>query len=105
MLFRSWVRDLSLVDRDDHSCGVVDDVEIEEVEPGHFELRALLVGPGAYARRRPRWLLRLLPGRKVVRVAASDVASATTVVRLLKRADELGLATTENKLLQRFGGS
>ena len=64
-----------------------------------WELTALLVGTGAWSRRRPRWLTRLLPGRKVVRIEAADVASATSVVRLLKRAEELDLARVERSLL------
>jgi hypothetical protein len=46
----------------------------------------------------------LLPGRKCVQVDAGDVAGATSVVRLLKRADELGLASTERKLLAFWRG-
>ena len=92
-------RDLALVDRQDHLCGVVDDIEAEEREPGIWHLTALLIGPGAWARRRPRWLTALFPGRRVVRIDAGDVASATSVVRLLKRADELGLARTERRML------
>jgi hypothetical protein len=95
-------RDLVVVDREDKHCGVVDDVELEQRE-GIWELAALLVGPGAWSRRRPRWLTALLPGNKVVRIAAADVASTTTEVRLLKRASELGLAETERALLRRCG--
>ena len=47
----------------------------------------------------PHWLTRLLPGKRVARIDAADVASATSAVRLLKRADELGLAPLECKLL------
>ena len=93
-------RDMALVDRDDTSCGIVDEVEVEEAEPGVWELKALLVGPGAWSRRRPRWLTGLLPGKRLVRIDAADVASQTSVVRLMKRSDELGLARTEHKLLR-----
>ena len=95
-------RDLVVVDREDKHCGMVDDVELEQRD-GIWELAALLVGPGVWSRRRPRWLTALLPGRKVVRVAAADIASATTAVRLLKRAGELGLAETERALLRWCG--
>jgi hypothetical protein len=94
---------MALVDRDDADCGIVDDVELEQREPGVWELSALLVGTGAWKRRRPRWLTALLPGRKLVRVDAADVASATSVVRLFKRADELALARTEHALLHWLG--
>lgn len=95
-------RDLPLVDRHDHSCGIVDDIEVRQIGPGMWELAAVLVGPGAWHRRRPRWLTALLPGRKQVRIDASDVASATSVVRLLRGAAELNLATTERALLTRW---
>ena len=93
-------RDMALLDRTDTSCGVVDDVEVAESEPGVWELKALLVGPGAWSQRRPRWLTGLLPGKRVVRIDAADVASETSVIRLMKRADELGLAPLEQKLLR-----
>jgi hypothetical protein len=96
-------RDLVVVDREDKHCGMVDDIELGQREDGHWELTALLVGPGAWSRRKPRWLTALLPGSKLVRVAAADVASVTSEVRLLKRADELGLAATELALLRWCG--
>lgn len=93
-------RDLALVDREDASCGMVDDVEVVEVQPGVWDLAALLVGPGALRRRRPRWISRLLFNRRVIRIDAADVAGATSVVRLLRRCDELGLAPVERRLLK-----
>jgi len=101
-LLRAY-RDLALIDRDDRICGVVDDVEMAETEPGLWEMTALLVGPGAWGRRAPRWFTRLLPGRRLVRVDAADVASTGHSVRLLKKADELGLARFEHALLRRLG--
>jgi len=95
-------RDLVILDREDKPCGMVDDIELGQ-HGGLWELAALLVGPGAWDRRRPHWLGRLLPGRKLVRIEAADVASTTSEVRLLKRAEELGLATTERKLLHWVG--
>lgn len=92
-------RDKALVDREGKNCGMVDDIETEELETDLWQLTALLVGPGAWRRRRPRWFTALLPGDTQIRIAAADVASATSVVRLLKRADELGLAETERRLL------
>jgi hypothetical protein len=96
------VRDLTINDRQDHSCGMVDEVEVAEVEPGIWELQALLVGRGAWRHRKPRALTRWLASDHVVRIDAADVASVTTIVRLLKRADELGLAVTERRLLGWF---
>ena len=101
-LLRAY-RDLALLDRDDEHCGMVDDIEMAESEPGIWEMTALHVGPGAWKRRRPRWLGAILPGRKLVRVDAADVASTGSAVRLLKKADDVGLATVEHKLLRRLG--
>lgn len=103
-LLRAY-RDLAIVDRDDKLCGIVDDIEMAEDEPGIWQMTALIVGPGAWARRRPRWLTALLPGRTLVRIDASDVASTGVSVRLLKKADELGLARFEHRLLRRFGAN
>jgi hypothetical protein len=96
-------RDLAIVDRDDLNCGIVDDIECAEREPGVWEMTALLVGPGAWRRRAPRGLTALLPGRRVVRVDAADVASTGSHVRLMKKAAELGLAPLEQALLRRVG--
>lgn len=95
-------RDLELLDRDDRHCGIVDEIEIAEREPGICEMTALLVGPGARSRRRPVWLTRWLPGRKLVRIDAADVASTGSAVRLLQSAEELGLAQFEHRLLRRL---
>lgn len=101
-LLRAY-RDLELLDRDDEICGIVDDIEMAQREPGLWEMTALLVGPGVWRGRVPRWLTSLLPGRKVVRVDAAHVASTGSAVRLVKRAEELGLARIEHKWLRRFG--
>ena len=101
-LLRAY-RDLALIDRDDRNCGIVDDIEMAQTEPGIWEMTALLVGPGAWRRRSPRWLTALLPGHKLVRVDAADVASTGTSVRLLRKADEIGLACREYAILRRLG--
>jgi len=101
-LLRAY-RDLAIADRDDVNCGIVDDVEIAESAPGVWEMTALLVGPGARKRRRPRWLTALLPGQRLTRIEAADVASTGSHVRLLRKAADLGLAPLEHKLLRRFG--
>lgn len=96
-------RDLALFDRDDRHCGVVDDIEMAEGGAGVWEMTALLVGPGAWRRRSPHWLTALLPGRQIVRIDAADVASTGSAVRLLKKAEEVGLARVEHRLLRKFG--
>jgi hypothetical protein len=95
-------RDLALLDRDDRHCGVVDDIEMAEGDAGVWEMTALLVGPVAWRRRSPRWFTALLPGRKLVRIDAADVASTGSAVRLMKKAEELGLACVEHRLLRKF---
>ena len=100
-LIRAY-RDLAIVDRDDLNCGIVDDIEFEERHPGVWEMTALLIGPGAWRRRAPRGLTAFLPGRRVVRVEAADVASTGSHVRLMKKAAELGLAPLEQALLRRL---
>lgn len=101
-LLRAY-RDLQLVDRDDQHCGIVDDLEMEQREHGIWEMAVLLVGPSAWRRRSPRWFTRWLPGHRQVRIEAADVASTGSEVRLLRRADELGLARLEQKILRRLG--
>ena len=98
-LIRAY-RDLALIDRDDRHCGVVDDIEMAEGGEGIWEMTALLVGPGARRRRSPRWLTAMLSGHQLVRIDAADVASTGSTVRLLRRADEIGLATFEHRLLR-----
>jgi hypothetical protein len=101
-LIRAY-RDLAIADRDDLNCGIVDDIEMAETAPGVWEMTALLVGQGVWCRRRPRFLTAWLPGRRLTRVDAADVASTGSHVRLMKKAAELGLAPLEQKLLRRFG--
>jgi hypothetical protein len=95
-------RDLALLDREDRHCGVVDDIEMARGDGGVWEMTALLVGSGAWRGRWPHWFTTLLPGRKLVRIDAADVASTGSAVHLLKKADELGLACVEHRLLRKF---
>ena len=53
----SELLDLPLIDSDGRYCGIVDDVELSGSAGKELKLKALLVGPGAYAGRLPRWAL------------------------------------------------
>ena len=53
----SELLDLPLIDSDGRYCGIVDDVELSGSAGKELKLKALLVGPGAYAGRLPRWAM------------------------------------------------
>lgn len=105
------VRDLQIIDVDGCNCGIVDDVELDGEPGGELVIAAVLVGPGAYASRLPRWamwLVRRVAGGGCVRVPWGEVESITSVLCLRCRADELGLARGEvaaARLLPRVGGA
>ena len=95
------IRDLEIVDAEGELCGVADDVAFEGRAGGPLRIAALLVGPGAYGPRMPRflaWMVQLLVGRAVVRVPWSDVEHITSRITLNKPARELGLNATERRL-------
>jgi hypothetical protein len=90
--------DLPLIDADETYCGVVDDVEFDGSAKSGFKLKALLVGPGAYAGRLPRGvmpLVRLIAGDRIVRVAWKDIETIGPAVRLKRPAAALGLGKSE----------
>ena len=96
----SGLRDLQIVDSDERNCGIVDDVELEGKPGGELRIKALLVGPGAWAKRLPGWwmpIVRLLAGKAIVRVPWSEVAGVTSVVKLASTAGKLGLARGEGR--------
>ena len=95
----SELLDLPLLDAEGNYCGVVDDVE----------LKALLVGPGAYRTRLPRWgmwFVTKLAGDRVARVPIDKVRSVSSAVHLECAARDLGLHKSEAaaaKWLPRWG--
>ena len=96
----SALYDLPLIDRDGSYCGIVDDVRLAGVPGKPLRIEALLVGPGAYAGRLPRWaqwLVRRIAGERVTSIAWDEVDHVTSAVQLKKRANELGLHVAENK--------
>lgn len=92
--------DLPLLDRDGTYCGIVDDISLSGSPGGKLSIDALLVGPGAYAGRLPRWAQRLVTavaGDRVTRIAWSDVDHVSSAVHLKKTANQLRLHVAENK--------
>jgi sporulation protein YlmC with PRC-barrel domain len=56
----SELLDLPLLDTEGKYCGIVDDVELRGQPGRDLELKALLVGPGAYQGRLPAWVMGLV---------------------------------------------
>jgi sporulation protein YlmC with PRC-barrel domain len=101
----SEVRDLQIVDKDGRNCGICDDVELDG-EPGKaLTVSALLVGPGAYAHRLPRWAYRLavlVAGNRTVRVPWQAIEKISGRIYLSVTAEAVGLRRTEDRLSKRF---
>jgi len=96
----SQLLDLPIVDRDERSCGIVDDVELSGGAGKETRIEALLVGPGAYEGRMPKWmywLVRKTAGERMARVPANEIAEIGSVVKLKSRAEKLGLHLVEDK--------
>jgi sporulation protein YlmC with PRC-barrel domain len=97
----SQLLDLQIVDKDERSCGVVDDVELSGGAGKETRVDALLVGPGAYEGRLPAWvfwLVRRIAGDRIVRVPADQVIEIGSVVKLKSAAETLGLHLVEDKV-------
>ena len=96
----SQLLDLPIIDKDERSCGVVDDVELTG-EPGkEMRIKSLLVGPGAYEGRMPGWmywLVRTIAGDRMVRVPADQVIEIGSVVKLKCAAEKVKLHVVENR--------
>ncbi len=96
----SQLLDLPLIDKDEHWCGVVDDVELEGTAGKEARIKALLVGPGAYAGRMPPWMfwfVRKIAGDGVARVPVDQIDDIGSAVRLKGAAEKFGLHTTEDR--------
>lgn len=96
----SELLDLPLFDVEGKYCGIVDDVEFTGGAGKDLELKALLVGPGAYRGRLPRWamwLVRKIAGDRVTRVPMDKVNSIGTAVKLECSGWELGLHKSQRR--------
>jgi sporulation protein YlmC with PRC-barrel domain len=97
----SQLLDLPIIDKDERSCGVVDDVELSGSAGKEMRVAALLVGPGAYQGRMPGWmywLTRKIAGDRIVRVSADQVLEIGSVVKLKVCGEALGLHEVEDKV-------
>jgi sporulation protein YlmC with PRC-barrel domain len=96
----SELLDLPLLDSEGTYCGIVDDVELAGAAGKELKLKALLVGPGAYAGRMPRWamaLVRAIAGGRVTRVPMNQVRTIHTAVHLECPGRDLGLHRDEQR--------
>jgi sporulation protein YlmC with PRC-barrel domain len=97
----SQLLDLPIIDKDERSCGIVDDIELSGSAGKEMRIEALLVGPGAYQARMPGWLFwltRKIAGDRMARVPADQIAEIGSVVKLKSKAEELGLHEVEDKV-------
>jgi hypothetical protein len=94
------VLDHEILDADDVSCGMVDDIEFEAGADG-LRVAAILVGPGAWGPRLPallHWLAWKACGRALVRVPWEKVARIDEVIRLQTSAGALGLGRADREV-------
>ena len=94
------VRDHEVVDVDGVSCGMVDDLEIGWTARGPA-VAALLLGPGAWSRRLPRWLqaaAQRVFGRAIVRIPWHEVAQVSETITLRSRAEAWGAGALDRRL-------
>ena len=97
----SQLLDLPIVDKDERWCGVVDDVELEGEAGKALRIKALLIGPGAYAGRMPAWLfwiVRKIAGERMARVPVAEIIEVGAVVKLKCAAEELKLHEVEDRV-------
>ena len=105
-----WVRDVldhEVVDAHQVPCGMVDDIEVEFEPRCGLRPVALLLGPGAWQRRLPRWLARVahaLCGGGERRLPWSAIAYIDERIALRATAEELGLDSVDRRWSRRFQG-
>ena len=96
----SELLDLPLIDGDGCYCGIVDDVEFSGAPGKPLKVKALLVGPGAYAGRMPRWamaVVRAVAGDHVTRVPFDRIETIGAAVRIKRTAEALGLGKGDDR--------
>ena len=97
----SQLLDLPIIDKDERSCGIVDDVELSGGAGKETRIEALQVGPGAYRGRMPGWMywvVHKIAGDRITRVPADQVSEIGSVVKLKSAAEKLGLHLVEDKV-------
>ena len=101
----SEVRDLQIVDWEGRNCGICDDIEFTGGSGKPLQVKALLVGPGAYKGRLHPWasmLVRWIAGERIVRVPWEKVDKVTARIYLTERAEQLGLHGLDDRLREPF---
>jgi sporulation protein YlmC with PRC-barrel domain len=96
----SELLDLPLYDVEGKYCGVVDDVELAGGPGKDLKLKALLVGPGAYAGRLPpwaMWIVRKVAGDRITRVPMDKVHGIGAAVHLECSGWDLKLHRSERR--------
>jgi sporulation protein YlmC with PRC-barrel domain len=94
----SELLDLPLVDSEGQFCGIVDDVELSGGPGKELELKALLVGPGAYQGRIPAWafwFVERLARNRLTQVPMEKIRTIHTAVHLKCPGRDLGLHKSE----------
>lgn len=94
----SELLDLPLLDAEGKYCGIVDDVELAGRPGQDLQLKALLVGPGAYEGRLPRWMMwfvKRIADDRMTRVPVEKVLTITNAVHLECCGRDLGLHKSE----------
>jgi sporulation protein YlmC with PRC-barrel domain len=94
----SELRDLQIFDSEGELCGIADDIEFGGAP---LEVKAILVGPGAFHGRLPRLvaaLVRRMVGDGLVRVPWRAVAHVTSRITLNDTCEALGLAAADRRL-------
>jgi sporulation protein YlmC with PRC-barrel domain len=94
----SELLDLPLLDSEGKYCGIVDDVEFSGIR--ELKLKALLVGPGAYEGRMPRWMfwfVRKAAGDRIVRVPFEKIRTIGATVQLECPGEALGLGRSDER--------
>jgi hypothetical protein len=97
----SQLLDLPIIDKDERSCGIVDDVELSGAPGKDTRVAALLAGPGAYRGRMPSWmfwLVGVIAGERIARVPANQIAEIGSVVKLKCRGEDVGLHVVEDEV-------
>lgn len=99
------VLDHAVVDADGVPCGMVDDVELD-CEPGRpLEIVALMMGPGSWQRRLPRWaasVARKLFGSRASKIPWAHVVKIGERIELDAKAADLGLNGVDHRLAKWF---
>jgi hypothetical protein len=97
------VRDLQIVDADGAHCGIADELEFEGDPGKKLKVRAILVGPGAYQLRLPKWIFSIVEkafGNSSIAIPWSEVAHITGRITLKQPGEAYGLLKTENRYAQ-----